>query len=47
MKLITKIVEEEGFLDDILKDLEGLQGHKVTSTNVMVEVHSRKFHDEL
>ena len=46
-EVITGVVEEEGFPDDIIRILEGLQGQKATSTNVMVEVHSRRFYDEL
>ena len=46
-EVITGVVEEEGFPDDIIRILEDLQGQKATSTDVMVEVHSRRFYDEL
>ena len=44
---ITGVIEEEGFADDILKTLEDLQEQKSASIDVMVEVHSRRFYDEL
>jgi Integrase zinc binding domain/RNase H-like domain found in reverse transcriptase/Reverse transcriptase (RNA-dependent DNA polymerase) len=46
-EFITGVVEEEGLPDDILGVLEGLQEQKFVSSDVMVEVHSRKFYDGL
>ena len=39
-EIITGVVEEEGFADDILQVLMGLQNEKSAFNDVTVEVHS-------
>ena len=45
-EFITKVVEE-GFADDILQVLVGLQSEKSAFIDVIVEVHSRAIYDEI
>ena len=46
-EIITGVVEEEGFADDILQVLMGLQNEKSAFNDVTVEVHSRTIYDEI
>ena len=46
-KIITGVVEEEGFADDILQVLMGLQNEKSAFNDVTVEVHSRTIYDKI
>ena len=46
-EIITRVVEEEGFVDDILQVLMGLQNEKSAFNDVTVEVHSRTIYDEI
>jgi hypothetical protein len=46
-EVITGVVEEEGFADDILQVLVNLQSEKTAFNDVMVEVHSRAIYDEI
>jgi hypothetical protein len=46
-EVITGVVEEEGFADDILQVLVDLQNEKSAFSDVTVEVHSRAIYDEI
>ena len=46
-EIITGVVEEEGFADDILQVLMGLQNEKSAFNDITVEVHSRPIYDEI
>lgn len=46
-EVITGVVEEEGFGDDILQVLEALQRERSAFADVMVEVHSRAVYEEI
>ena len=46
-EIITGVVEEEGFADDILQVLMGLQNEKSAFNDVTVEVHPRTIYDEI
>ena len=46
-EIITGIVKEEGFVDDILQVLMRLQSEKSAFNDVTVEVHSRAIYDEI
>ena len=46
-EIITGVVEEEGFADDILQVLMGLQSERSAFNDVIVEVHSRAIYDEI
>jgi hypothetical protein len=46
-EVITGVVEEEGFADDILQVLVDLQSEKSAFSDVTVEVHSRAIYDEI
>jgi hypothetical protein len=46
-EVITGVVEEEGFADNILQILVDLQNEKSAFSNVTVEVHSRTIYDEI
>ena len=46
-EVITGVVEEEGFVDDILQVLVELQSEKFAFKDVRVEVHSRAIYDEI
>lgn len=46
-EVITGVVDEEGFSDDILQVLEDLQIRKSKSIDVTIELHSRALYDEI
>ena len=46
-EIITGVVEEEGFADDIIQVLVELQSEKSAFKDVRVEVHSRAIYDKI
>jgi hypothetical protein len=46
-EVITGVIEEEGFADDILQVLVDLQSEKSAFSEVTVEIHSRAIYDEI
>jgi hypothetical protein len=46
-EVITRVVEEEGFADNILQVLVDLQSEKSAFSDVTVEVHSRTIYNEI
>ena len=46
-EVFTRMVEEEGFANDILQVLVGLQSEKSAFIDVTIEVHSRAIYDEI
>jgi hypothetical protein len=46
-EVITGVVEEEGFADDILQVLVDLQNEKSAFNDVTIEVHSRAIYAEI
>jgi hypothetical protein len=46
-EVITRVVEEEGFADDILQVLEDLQRERFAFIDVTIEIHSRAIYDEI
>jgi hypothetical protein len=46
-EVITGVVEEEGFADDILQVLVDLQNETSVFSDVTVEIHSRAIYDEI